>query len=107
MHPIDDEFGHYIRHEEEITAKMRRKIDKNFKVDYLRDMSADEEMLSNTVLVILHNDHTVAIVDISKEYVLVTDIRYRARVMDSYSIILEYFDVDYKDVQFLCKDYQN
>jgi hypothetical protein len=97
---------HYTRHEEEITAKLQ-KIDKGFNVDYLRNMSADEELLSNTVLVILHNDHTVAIVDISKEYVLVTDIRYQARVANAYAVILEYFDVDYKDVQFLCKDHQN
>ncbi len=106
MHIINDKFGLHIRHEEELTAKLKT-LDKNFEVDYLRNMSADEELLSNTVLVLSYNDHTVAIVDLSKEYVLVTDIRFQAKVDNAYVLILEYFDISYKDVQFLCKDYQN
>lgn len=100
----DDEFGHFIRREEDLSSILQTKEDKKLRVEYLRDMSADEELIAQDVLVISYNDHTIGIFDIDKEYLVITDVRFKGKLLKIRNLIKEYFACE---LEFVCKDYQN
>jgi hypothetical protein len=100
---FDDEFGHFIRREEDLSIILQTE-DRNFRVDYLRDMSADEELIAQDVLIISYNDHTIGIFDLEKEYLVVTDVRFQSKLSNIKYLIKEYFACE---LELVCKDYQN